>query len=808
MLLRLLTAAVLTLPAGAVVLPAAADDTVTVTADYATTSGMLDKARLLNVSQGGYAALQNLHVLPDQAAEFAALGVRQFRVDHVFDDAFYDVVRGAGYDFAKLDAVLRPFIAAGIRPWISLSYMPAEIGPTLFSPPYDNDYTRWRHAVTALVGHVRAEFGLTGLNWEVWNEPDHEDRDGGWWTGTHAQYHELYRNTAEAVRLGDPSARVGGPALARAEDALLDSWLDFIAANPGVPSDFVSWHHYGGAANFDTTRRVRTALESRGLGGKQLYVSEWNSTFEMANGEDTWPDTHQTASYAAHRMYSALTNPDGIAGIFFFTGLEAWHPTLDFNGDLGMITVDGRRKAVGNTYAMIESMAPERVPATVTVSPRPEPGACHAAYGMVTKDPASRRVTVLLWNNTRHDTTFMVHLDNLPDPGPGTNVAVTRYDIDATAGNAWTDRKAGIANQRPSPHERLRPSSRTVGAPSASWSASVSLPANGTTLLELAPSTEQAGPKPVPPVRAVVNLARDAVVSASSTETLPAAGWSPAGVADGRRHSLPGANSGNPAMGWSSVRRAGPDVGTRPEHVQVDLGAAERFDAVTLWPRDDQGGDGHAFPAAFTVSGSADGTQWTMLASRSGDGGAAVTGPQTFPVRSGPYRYVRVTATRLGLPVLENQVDAYRFQLAELEVTKPGSDVVMPDPGFQSGQLSGWTATGNGRVVATGGRSGAPAATFTGGGNGVRTTVTGLQPDTSYTFAGYLRSAVPGDAVHLGVKDYGGPERSHPVGTTAYTRASVTFTTGPANTSATVYAYRTGGTAQGWFDDFTLVRNL
>ncbi|RSM64131.1 hypothetical protein DMB66_21080 [Actinoplanes sp. ATCC 53533] len=792
--LRLFTAAALTVSALSVPGTAAAAVAVEVTADYATTVGELDKSLLLNVSQGGYAALRNLHLLPGQAAELAALGVRQIRVDHVFDDAFYDVVQRTGYDFTRLDAVLRPFVDAGIRPWISLSYMPSEVAPTVFSPPFGNDYTRWREAVTAMVEHFGTEFGLSGLNWEVWNEPDHEDPDGGWWTGTPAQYLDLYRHSAEAVRLGDPAAQVGGPALAYASDPLLGSWLDFIAANPRVPCDFVSWHQYGAGAEFDTTTQVRDALTARGITGKKLYVTEWNSTFEMANGPGRWPDTHQTASYAADRMNAALGNPDGLSGIFFFTGLEAWHPARDFNGDLGLITVDGRRKAVGNVYAMVQSIGTSRLNATWSAR----------NAGLITKNPSTRQVSVLLWNNTLDAASHRVTVRNLPYA----NFAVTRYDITATENNSWADHAAGIANQRPGPNERLRPGSRTVLPAADTWTATVSLPPNGTTLIQLAPTGEPTGPKPLAPVPTEVNLARAGLVSVSSTYTSEAGGWSPQRAVDGRRHSLPAANSGDPTMGWTSQAHPTPNVGTAGESVQVDLGSAQRFTGVTLWPRDDRAGDGRSFPADFTIAGSADGTAWTRLAGGTGyGGGAPVTGPQTFPVSTGPYRYVRVTATRLGLPVSENGTDVYRFQLAELEVTKPASNVALPNPGFESGTLHGWAATGNGTVTGTGGRSGAPAATFAGSGNGLHTTVTGLEPGASYTFSGYLRSAVEGDVAHLGVKNHGGTETSSPVGSTSYRPTSVTFTTGAAHTSAELYVYKNSGLARAWFDDFTLVRN-
>ncbi|MEV6110540.1 discoidin domain-containing protein [Streptomyces sp. NPDC051940] len=771
--------------------PAAADQsavaTVTVSAAYGTDAGALDKDLLLGASQGGYLSLRNLHVLADHAGELAGLGLREIRVDHVFDDEFYGVVKTpTSYDFTKLDSVLLPLADAGIKPWISLSYTPAALGPGLFAPPTDN--AAWARAVTATVEHYEA-LGHTGWNWEVWNEPDHQ---AGFWTGTAAQYNALYQASAQAVRQADPTARVGGPGVATPTTGLLYTWLDYLAANPSVPCDFVSWHSYG-PGDFASTAQIRSELSRRGIPEKKLYVTEWNSTFEMANGPGTWPDTHQTASYAAHRLFGALDEP-GLDGVFFFSGLEGWAPRKDFNGDLGMMTADGRTKAVGNLFAMLGSLGGTRLTTTVA-------GATGtAAHALVTADPATRRVTALLWNDTLDAVPFQLALSALPYAGG--NVAVTRTDIDAVAGNSWTDRAAGLQAQRPMPHERLRPSSRTVLGPTQSWSTSLTLAPNATTLIELTPTAETTGTKPLPDVTTTVDAARDAAVSYSSQYTDTSQGWFPAALTDGRRHSLAAANADGPTMGWTS---AGHTSAAATEHVQVDLGSRQPFDAVTLWPRDDQAGDGYAFPADFTVAGSNDGSTWTTLVTRTGYGdGSPVRGARTFAVPGASYRHVRVTATRLGLPLAEAGGPAYRFQLAELEVTRQAVNVPVANPGFESGQLGGWN--GNASVTASGARSGTRAATFAGAGNGVNTTVTGLRPDTTYTFSGYLRSATAGDFVHLGVKDYGGTELSIPVGAASYSPVSVTFTTGATSTTANLYAYKNSGTAQAWFDDFMLVQ--
>ena len=128
----------------------------------------------------------------------------------------------------------------------------------------------------------------------------------------------------------------------------------------------------------------------------------------------------------------------------------------------------------------------------------------------------------------------------------------------------------------------------------------------------------------------------------------------------------------------------------------------------------------------------------------------------------------------------------------------------LPNAGFESGGTSPWTVVGSASVESTVVYDGQNAVTVTGAGNGVRYTATGLSPGSTYTLGGYLKSGASGDPVYLGVKDYGGTETAVPVSATQWTPVWITFTTGSSSTSATVYLYKNGGTAQAWGDDFTL----
>ena len=88
--------------------------------------------------------------------------------------------------------------------------------------------------------------------------------------------------------------------------------------------------------------------------------------------------------------------------------------------------------------------------------------------------------------------------------------------------------------------------------------------------------------------------------------------------------------------------------------------------------------------------------------------------------------------------------------------------------------------------------------------DGVTQTITGLQPNTGYKFVGWVYNDAD-EQVNIGVKDYGGSDTSVLSVDTQYVRKEINFTTGAANTSATVYITKTKtGTGYSYGDDFGL----
>lgn len=129
---------------------------------------------------------------------------------------------------------------------------------------------------------------------------------------------------------------------------------------------------------------------------------------------------------------------------------------------------------------------------------------------------------------------------------------------------------------------------------------------------------------------------------------------------------------------------------------------------------------------------------------------------------------------------------------------------VLGNPGFETTALSpwiSWNPAGSTGVVNTNFRSGSKAIRQQGAETSLEQVISGLSPNTTYVFGGFGKVSAAGQSVIFGAKNYGGPAKDAQVTGTSYQNAEVTFTTGPGNSSVTVYMYKPlTGTAYG--DDF------
>lgn len=146
---------------------------------------------------------------------------------------------------------------------------------------------------------------------------------------------------------------------------------------------------------------------------------------------------------------------------------------------------------------------------------------------------------------------------------------------------------------------------------------------------------------------------------------------------------------------------------------------------------------------------------------------------------------------------------------AASSVCGTGTNLIV-NPGFESGALNPWTlAAGNGGPTQARKYVGAWAG-YVGTSTGrLEQTVSGLSPNTTYTLCGWYTLESTASTVQFGVKNYGGAQQTQTVTTSAsfvWVQLSLSFTTGAANTSATVFFEQpTVGGNYGYSDDWWLV---
>lgn len=192
-------------------------------------------------SQGGE---ESADMIAPIAPFVTALNPRYIRLDHLYDH--YNVVKRNGgelvFDFSRLDAVISTIRSTGATPVLALSYMPTAIAHegVIINPP--DNWDDWALVVQKTIEHYsgKNEQNISGIFYEVWNEPDLA-QFGSWKIGGDKDYLTLYRYAAQ----GAANAQnvnffsLGGPVTT----GLYKTWITALVAS-GSRLDFFSWHSY------------------------------------------------------------------------------------------------------------------------------------------------------------------------------------------------------------------------------------------------------------------------------------------------------------------------------------------------------------------------------------------------------------------------------------------------------------------------------------------------------------------------------------------------------------------------------------
>lgn len=275
------------------------------------------------------------------------------------------------YSFFNADQIFDFLQSIGMRPFVELSFMPTALSSgdqivfhyrANVTPP--KDYRQWAALVGKLVSHWVKRYGLIEVRqwfFEVWNEPNLTE----FWSGKQADYFELYRHAANAIKAVDGQLKVGGPATAA------NAWIaDFstFCDQHTVAADFISTHHYPtdafGKPGDDTptqlsmsTRSVlrdQARIAKREAGERPLYYTEWSSS---SNARDPLHDESYAASFVVKTIMEATGLVQGYS-YWTFSDIfeENYFPSIPFHGGFGLLNIHGIAKPTYRAYQLLHGL--------------------------------------------------------------------------------------------------------------------------------------------------------------------------------------------------------------------------------------------------------------------------------------------------------------------------------------------------------------------------------------------------------------------------------------------------------------------
>ncbi len=359
------------------------------------------------------------------------------------------------YDFAEMDRIAALLNGRNVSPFWSYCYVPSPVQPR----PGDyralpTDMAVWGRILGDYARHARQGGPLQRVgHHEVYNEPD----NGDFLHASEADYLAMYDVSARSLRAADPDGQIGGPALAFT-DAWIGPFLDGMLGR-GLPLDFFSFHFYPGVPYHapdiaGVLGLVREQLQSRpALATTEAALDEYNS-YAIDYPEGGRQDHHPLASALLHDYKFFLSQP-------WLTSVH-WAQFMDTGGGnwSGMVSLDGRRKAVFNAAAIYARMPVDRRQMVVNGPDGLE--------GMASMD--THRASLVFWNRTGREQTVRALLRRLPL----TRGHLRVFRIDAAHASWGDDPK----------NERLLPTeTRSLhGSASAEWSGAI--PDGGVVYLE------------------------------------------------------------------------------------------------------------------------------------------------------------------------------------------------------------------------------------------------------------------------------------------------------------------------------------
>lgn len=322
------------------------------------------KAVLEPINTGFYHAFtqggeESKDMLAPVIADIRALRPKVIRLDHLYD--LYNVVGRNGseltFDWTRLDAAVASILATGAKPVFALSYMPSVIAKdgSIVNPP--NDWNEWAWVIQKTIEHYsgRSEKNLSGIYYEVWNEPDLA-QFGGWKQYGDKNYLTLYHYASIGANKAQNVSTfyLGGPATT----GLYKEWIMALVKS-GNRINFISWHTYQSdpkAYDKDQRNIISWLMPYPNFTLIPLLITE----FGFTGDKSTLYGTRYAAAHAAAVIRQLITG--GPAYLFSFQPIDGSNQQ-DGSG-WGLITNPDNgltKKPRYYVYNFIDAMAGDRL---------------------------------------------------------------------------------------------------------------------------------------------------------------------------------------------------------------------------------------------------------------------------------------------------------------------------------------------------------------------------------------------------------------------------------------------------------------
>ena len=257
----------------------------TVKIDFSETLGKIKDMNSVNNGPDGEFDVGSYKAYADARIPLARLHDSAFNWHHtvdiicVFPDFDADENDPASYDFTLTDEYLDTIEKTGTKIFYRLgNSIEAESKKYGSVPP--KDFHKWARICEHIVRHEN-EGWANGYHrgieyWEIWNEPDLVSKSC--WTGTTAEFIELFDIAINHLKKCFPDLKFGGPALTHVKRAeFFDEFIPYLKEKK-PPMDFFSFHKYASVPEkfAEDIEIAKNYMVEAGYPDCELILNEWN----------------------------------------------------------------------------------------------------------------------------------------------------------------------------------------------------------------------------------------------------------------------------------------------------------------------------------------------------------------------------------------------------------------------------------------------------------------------------------------------------------------------------------------------------